>query len=241
MKNLIFAMLILFPAFATAQDDVEVVFLPDEPVMVADDSGDATPVFDETKIVDSLRGTLTDGLKPLESSISGLSTSIQSIASKQQEQSDEIDSLQAKLNALTNRIDSLEAAKLESYVNGGGGECKCEGCLTEDRVRAIVREEIAIALKVRTAEGAIVNRSVSYNPRVGYGEFNLAPGEKLVAVDGVPVQDLRTTVPTAVTPTYYMQAKPVYRGTVAPQPIRIMPRLASPMTRFGTCGPNGCR
>lgn len=87
--------------------------------------------------------------------------------------------------------------------------------VTEDRIREIAREEIRANISVQTPQGNVVSRSVAV-PSTG-GGFQLAPGEQLVAVDGVPVSFAQSqfsqprAVQTVNTPQYRVQTQPASR------------------------------
>ena len=75
------------------------------------------------------------------------------------------------------------------------------------------------------AQQASNARRVSSNP---YG-VELAPGEILVSIDGVPVSQMSYQAPL---PTVDMPS--VSRSVQTP-------RMSYSMQRYGTCGPGGCR
>lgn len=79
--------------------------------------------------------------------------------------------------------------------------CDCE-CISEDRIREICREEIQAVLSVRTSAGKVEPRPVTVT--ASGGEFQLAPGERLVAIDGVPVNQISST--TAAASGYQVRA-----------------------------------
>lgn len=128
--------------------------------------------------------------------------------------------------------------------------CKCDGCVSEDRVRQIVREEIAAQLSIRQADGSLSRRTVTV-PASGNTSFQLNPGERLVAIDGVPVSQLSSvasypSVRAASTPSYVVQASP---PAVRSAPVRVqMTRRPSffgnmfaPQQQYSTCVGGNCR
>lgn len=159
---------------------------------------------------------------------------------------------------LRRRVDALEA----SCANC---ECKCNGkCLTEEDVRQIVREEFQVL--IRKADGGLRTSSVkaSETPdtpiinstkRVATkvpglsGTFELGPGEKVVAIGGVPV-GASTPVPIRleggdVIPSWTSSAGPVRmqatRSVVQPTRIRI--QAFRPFSSFGSsasCATGNC-
>lgn len=107
----------------------------------------------------------------------------------------------------------IESSEVESSEVESSDECDCAGCcedlekrvaalerhawathdylkesqMTESRVREIVKEELAAVLGVKLKSGEVEDRKVSVKP-TGSTQIQLAPGETIVSIDGVPVR-----------------------------------------------------
>ena len=105
--------------------------------------------------------------------------------------------------------------------------CKCNGCdcegLTEARVREICREEIQAVMSVRTPAGEVESRPVTMTS--GSGQIQLAPGERLLAINGVPVNPISRT--TAVTSDFVVAA-PLQTPVIRAAPVVLNVRSMRP-------------
>lgn len=166
-----------------------------------------------------------------------------------------------QLSALNSRFDSLEQ-KIDALANRP--EATRALFPTSDEIAMRVTERLAVPLaekvaekvtekvvekikgfmlEFKSADGSTRTQTVPISNLRGSPSFNLAPGESLVAIDGVPVQQTRAaplanagwtpSAPVAQTEFFQVQS-------VAPRQMRIVPRVFAP--RFGSsqCANGNC-
>lgn len=161
---------------------------------------------------------------------------------------------------LSNRVNSVER-RLEALEK----ICKdCGKCLTEEDVRQIVREEMQVLIKgsdgklrtesvkvTQTPKTPIINSKVAGRSETrvpGYsGTFELAPGEKIVSVGGVPIRSYSSQPIRLeggdVIPSYISNAGPVRMQAIRTTPQRTRVQLFRPFSSFGSsasCATGNC-
>lgn len=130
--------------------------------------------------------------------------------------------IEDSLANLRKDVDSLKTSQLAMAATANLNECKCEGCLNEEQVRAIVKEEIKAHLTLKTANGTTRTQEVKVVG--GSSEFIINPGEILTHIDGVPVSQGQpyvsnnNIVQPYGNPQYQAE---VPRRVLAPTPVRI--------------------
>lgn len=136
--------------------------------------------------------------------------------------------MQSEMNLLSKRVTTVEVKPF----------------MTEKMVRDIVKDEVQVQLKLmNTVTGKEVVKSVPV--RNTGSEIVLAPGEILMSIDGVPVNQSPMTsfqrnqrVNVYQTPSYQMNV-PAYSNS---RPVRaaLFPRMNSFRSNSQVCGPGGC-
>lgn len=137
-------------------------------------------------------------------------------------------SMQSDMNLMAKKISDLQKQTV----------------MTEEKVREIVKEELEVQLKLmNTKTGKEVTKTVKVQETGS--EIVLNPGEILMSVDGVPVNQSpniafqgQQRVMSYQTPSYQMNV-PAYSNS---RPVRAMlfPRMNAMRSTMSVCGPNGC-
>ena len=90
----------------------------------------------------------------------------------------------SRSESLDVRVSSLELAVIDLSARMR----EVEKATDETNLRRIGKEIVSAELQVKSASGQQQKRVVQFAG--GYGAFDLAPGEQLVAIDGVPVANV---------------------------------------------------
>ena len=89
--------------------------------------------------------------------------------------------------------------------------------ISEDRVREICRQEIRVALRIRASDGT-VRKTVSRPITQSSSRIVLQPGERLIAINGVPVSSVAPTSSSRVirysTPAYAVNVQSSGQGII---------------------------
>jgi hypothetical protein len=125
------------------------------------------------------------------------------------EESAYVDPVLQKLEAIERDIATLKAAKMQAPA---ACQCDCD-CPTIDEIRSVVREELdRVTITLKTAAGVEKKVEVPLTKDNAPKVMQLQPGERVVAIDGVPVtpftyqsQAYNAPVTQYQTPAYEMR------------------------------------
>jgi len=98
-----------------------------------------------------------------------------------------VDPLSAKVDALAEQVSALSAS-LSAMKFPEPSTCNCQ-CPTIDEIRSVVREEIdRVTITVKTVAGVEKKVEMPVSQPAAAKVMELQPGERVVAINGVPVQ-----------------------------------------------------